>query len=56
MTCNVWLGGNGAMFYRNMVEREGQEYVDEIFRDKHKTIKAYDFFVELLAKYKQIEK
>lgn len=38
--CNISLSGNGAFFYKNMVAREGQEYVDQLFRDKHKVIKA----------------
>lgn len=54
MDCNVWKGGNGAIFYRNMVEREGQEYVDKLFIDKQKSIKAYDHYLELLEQYKKI--
>lgn len=54
MACNVWRGGNGAIFYRNMVAREGQEYVDTLFIDKQKSIKAYDYFLELLDKYKKM--
>lgn len=50
--CNINLGGNGAEFYRRLVNKEGQEYVDELFRDKTKVIKAYDFYLELLEKYK----
>jgi hypothetical protein len=37
-----------------MVEREGQEYVDQLFRDKQKSVKAYDHLVELLDKYENI--
>lgn len=54
MACNVWKGGNGAIFYRNMVEREGQEYVDKIFADKQKTIKESDHFRMILEQYKNI--
>lgn len=32
--CNINLGGNGAEFYRRMVEREGQEYVNNLFKLK----------------------
>lgn len=49
--CNCNLSGNGAVFYRNMVEREGQEYVDELFLDKQKSIKAIDHYLLLLDKY-----
>lgn len=52
MMCNVWLGGNGSMYYRHMVEREGQEYVDLLFKEQQKIIKAYDHYEMLLAKYK----
>jgi hypothetical protein len=51
---NINLGGNGTEFYRRMVRDHGQEYVDKIFQDKNITVKAYDYFVELLDKYKQI--
>lgn len=44
--CNINLGGNGATFYKNLVEREGQEYVDQIFKDKQITIKADEAFYQ----------
>ncbi len=49
--CNINLGGNGSMFYKLMVEREGQQYVDRLFQDKQKIIKAYDFYFQLLNQY-----
>jgi hypothetical protein len=52
--CNIHLGGNGAVYYKNMVEREGQEYVDQLFRDKNITVKAYDFYTKLLEEYKKV--
>lgn len=54
--CNIWGGGMGAIFIENMRKIEGNEYVDQILRDRFKTVKAYDFYVELLEKYKQIKK
>lgn len=54
MMCNVWLGGNGSLYYRNMVEREGQEYVDILFKDKERSIKAYDHYLWQLQEYKKI--
>lgn len=54
MACNVWLGGNGAMYYRNMVDREGQEYVDTLFKEKNYSIKAYDHYLEQLEKYSKM--
>lgn len=38
--CNIWLTGNGSQFYKNLVEKEGQEYVDELFKLKNQSIKA----------------
>lgn len=52
--CNINLGGNGATFYKRLVETEGQEYVDQLFKDKQKIIKAYDHYAELLAKYRDM--
>lgn len=52
--CNVNAGGQGAIFYRNLVEREGQEYVDELFRDKQKSVKAIDYYLSLIPQYEII--
>lgn len=41
----------GAVFIENMRRIEGNQYVDQILRDRQITVKAYDFYVELLAKY-----
>lgn len=50
--CNVSLAGNGANFYRNLVETEGQAYVDGIFADKtHQTKETRQFYVDLIAQY-----
>lgn len=52
---NINLGGNGTEFYRRMVKDNGQKYVDKIFEDKNISVKAYDYYVELLEKYNQIQ-
>lgn len=53
--CNINQGGAGADFYRKLVEENGQEYVDQIFRDKHKTIKADQWwYQEMIDKYKTL--
>jgi len=50
--CNINLGGNGATFYKNLVEREGQEYVNQIFKDKNIIIKADEFWYKAkIAEY-----
>lgn len=53
--CNVNLGGNGAEFYRKMVAKEGQEYVDTLFKDKNKTIKAIDHYIKILKDYEETQ-
>lgn len=53
--CNVSLAGNGAVYYRRMVEREGQAYVDQIFADKERVTKLTpEFLREKIAEYKAI--
>ena len=49
--CNINLGGNGAIFYRRMVETEGQKYVDDIFKDKEKIVVASEHYQKLLIEY-----
>lgn len=34
--CNINLGGFGAMYSKKMIERYGQETVDELWQMKHK--------------------
>lgn len=54
MRCNCNLSGNGAIFYRNLVRDEGQEYVDQLFQDKQKFTKAIDHYLILLDKYRSM--
>lgn len=55
--CNINLGGNGAVFYKNLVEEKGQGYVDELFRDKNVIIKADEFwYLEKIEEYEDILK
>lgn len=50
--CNINLGGNGSFFYKNLVEREGQQYVDQIFQDKQRIIKADEiWFKDKIQEY-----
>ncbi len=51
---NINLGGNGAVFYKKLVEEKGQEHVDKLFEDKQKIIKAYDHYQNQLEEYKKI--
>lgn len=53
--CNINLGGNGSSFYKHLVENEGQEYVDQLFKDKHVTVKADKWwYMEMIESYKII--
>lgn len=52
--CNISLSGNGAVFYRKLVEENGQEYVDKLFEEKSKSVKAYDVYLKQLSDYEQI--
>lgn len=54
--CNINLGGMGALFIEKMRKIEGDEYVDQILRDRNKTVKAYDHYLLLLEQYKNIKK
>lgn len=51
---NINLGGNGSMFYRKLVEENGQEYVDQIFADKlRQTKETREFYTNLIAEYQE---
>lgn len=52
--CNVNCGGRGAEFIEKMRALEGDKYVDQIIQDKNKIIKASDYYIELLERYKQL--
>lgn len=52
--CNIHHGGNGAIFIENMRKAEGNEYVNQILLDRTKSVKAYDFYLELLKQYETI--
>lgn len=50
--CNVWGGGMGATFVKNMIIREGEAYVDQIFRDRNVYVSPYEHYQYQLEKYK----
>lgn len=53
--CNISLSGNGSSFYRNLVSRDGQYFVDEIFSDKNRQTKeTVIFFKDKIMEYQQI--
>lgn len=52
--CNLFFGGMGAAFYKRMLSEIGPEKMEELEKDRQKIVKAYDFYVELLEKYKEM--
>lgn len=52
--CNIRHGGRGADFIENMRRIEGDVYVESILSDRQKTVKAYDYYIELLEAYKKM--
>lgn len=49
--CNINGGGQGAEFYKRLVEENDQNYVDQLFKDKQKIVKAMDKYLELISEY-----
>lgn len=52
--CNINLGGNGSIFYHKLVEMEGKRYVNQLFKDKLKSVKANDHYLNLIPFYEKI--
>lgn len=51
---NINLGGNGAVFYKRLLEEKGQAHIDKLFELKNQTCKAIDLYTSLLAEYQRI--
>jgi len=54
MRCNIHGGGQGAEAYKRMLREEGKAYMDKLEQDRNITVKAIDFYRELLEEYKTI--
>ena len=52
--CNINLGGLGAEFYRRMFILEGQEYMENLVKDRQVSVKALDHYLKLLSDYQEI--
>ena len=52
--CNIRHGGKGADFIENMRRIEGNEYVDQILKDRQVTLKAYDHYIKILDEYSKL--
>lgn len=51
--CNINLGGNGAEFYRRLVERIGADRVEELFRLRDQGFRQYTIqeYKDLIEEY-----
>lgn len=56
MRCNLHLGGQGAIFYVNLVNEIGEEKMKELVRDRQITVKAYEHYLKLIDEYENIIK
>jgi predicted transcriptional regulator len=54
--CNIHKGGMGAEAYKRMLKEEGWAFMEQLEKDKQKTVKAYDEYLELLKTYRTYEK
>lgn len=52
--CNIWGGGMGADFYKKKLEELGEDRMRELEKLRNSSVKAYDYYLELLEKYKQL--
>ena len=52
--CNIWGGGMGADFYKRKLSEIGKKRMNELEAARNYSVKAYDYYVELLAKYKEL--
>lgn len=50
--CNIWGGGMGADFYKNKLKELGKKRMTELEQMRNKSVKAYDYYLELLERYK----
>lgn len=53
--CNINQGGRGADFYAKMLVEIGKVEMEKLQRDRQVTVKAYDHYLKVLAKYKEIK-
>lgn len=53
-SCNIFRGGMGAEAYKKMLREEGKPYMEKLEKDRQRTVKAYDWYIELLEYYQSI--
>lgn len=58
--CNINYGGQGAIFIKKMEKEEGKIYMDKLhadkIEDKKGSLKASDYYPQLLLEYRRIIK
>lgn len=52
--CNINCGGQGAIFYKKMLDEKGKKYMEQLERDKQVTVKAIDHYITILEEYKSL--
>ncbi|HAS92270.1 MAG TPA: hypothetical protein DCS12_08575 [Clostridiales bacterium] len=52
--CNINGGGMGADFYKRKLKELGKNRMTELEQMRNKTVKAMDYYIELLEKYKNL--
>lgn len=52
--CNINLGGMGAIFYQKMTDEKGDQYMNQLHKDRQIEVRAYDHYYTLFIKYKNI--
>lgn len=54
--CNIHKGGMGAEAYKKMLKEEGQAYMEQLERERNETVKAHDYYLQLLETYRSYDK
>jgi hypothetical protein len=52
--CNINCGGMGAEALKRMTKEYGQEFMEKLEKDRNISVKAMDYYLELLERYKQM--
>ena len=49
--CNINCGGMGTEAYKKMLREEGKAYMDKLEKERQESVKAMDFYLQLLDEY-----
>lgn len=53
MRCNIHFGGQGAIYYKRMLEEIGEESMKQLEQDRNVTVNARDHYTKLLEELQQ---